>query len=91
MTVRIPAALRSVTHGEAVVSEAAPSMQVLLDRLEERYPGFRDRLCQPDGDLKRFINIFVNGQEIRRLQGLETPLHDADEVVIIPAMAGGSL
>jgi len=61
----------------------------LLDRLGERFPGFTARVCEPDGEIKRHMNIFVNGHEIRSLQGRATPLSDRDEIVITAAMAGG--
>lgn len=89
MTVKIPSALRSSTHGEAVLRETAQAVGKLLQRIDVRYPGFRSRLCDANGDLKRFVNVFVNGHEIRQLQGLQTPLSDSDDVTIIPAMAGG--
>jgi len=64
-------------------------VQAVLDDLERRYPGFRRELCDDNGSLRRFINVYVNGREIRSLDGQNTLLNDGDEVAIIPAIAGG--
>jgi len=61
----------------------------LLESLEASFPGIREQLCQKDGQIKRHISVFVNGQDMRSLQGEKTPLHDGDEVAFIPAVAGG--
>jgi molybdopterin synthase sulfur carrier subunit len=88
--VRIPAALRSVTDGQAEVSVAAESVASCLDALESRFPELRRRLRDERGDLRRFVNLFVNGEDVRFLGGLETRLKAGDEVSIIPAVAGGA-
>jgi MoaD family protein len=89
ITVKIPAQLRSVTNGEAetTVDEAATVGEV-LDRLYDRYDGLRERIAV-DGDLRRFVNVYVEGEDIRFLEGLDTPVEDGDEVTILPAVAGG--
>jgi len=89
VTVKIPTQLRSVTAGdaEAVVDEATTVGEV-LDGLYERYDGLRDRIAE-DGDLRRFVNVYVAGEDIRFLDGLDTPVEDGDEVTILPAVAGG--
>jgi sulfur-carrier protein len=89
VTVKIPTQLRTVTAGEAEaqVDEAATVGDV-LDGLYERYDGLRDRIAE-DGDLRRFVNVYVGGEDIRFLEGLETPVEDGDEVTILPAVAGG--
>jgi molybdopterin synthase sulfur carrier subunit len=89
VTVKIPTQLRAVTAGEAEaqVDEAATVGDV-LDGLYERYDGLRDRIAE-DGDLRRFVNVYVGGEDIRFLEGLETPVEDGDEVTILPAVAGG--
>ncbi len=90
-TVRIPTPLRRLTGGQAKVQVAGGNVMELVSSLDHTYPGMKDRLVDETGDIKRFINIFVNGEEIRTLQGSATPIKEADEVSIIPAMAGGSL
>jgi molybdopterin synthase sulfur carrier subunit len=61
----------------------------LIESLETRYPGIKSRLCDDNGQIKRYVNVFINDEEIRTLQGSKTPVTDRDEVSIIPAMAGG--
>jgi molybdopterin synthase sulfur carrier subunit len=65
------------------------SLSELLGQLETRYPGIRERLRDPEGQLRRFVNLYVNGEDVRFLQGLETHVKSGDEVSIIPAVAGG--
>ena len=89
-TVYIPTPLRRTTGGQSKVEAAGRSMRALLDALERTYPGIRQQLCDETGEVRSFINIFVNGTEIRQLEGLSTPVQDGDEVSIIPAMAGGA-
>jgi len=86
----IPTPLRRLTGGQSKVTLSAHDMTDLLEQLEANYPGLKARICEDDGQVKRFVNVFVNGEEIRSLQGLETPLSDGDEVAVIPAMAGGA-
>ena len=88
VTVRVPTPLRRLSGG-AVVQADGGNVGALIDDLETKYPGFRDRLCEDDGTLKRFINLYVNGEDIRYASGLETALKDGDEVSIIPAVSGG--
>ena len=89
VTVKIPTQLRSVTGGEAetVVDEVTTDGEV-LDGLYDRYDGLRERIAE-DGDLRRFVNVYVAGEDIRFLDGLDTPVEDGDEVTILPAVAGG--
>lgn len=88
--VLIPTPLRTYTRGEAKVSASGATIaEVLLD-LNANFPGIRDRLVEEDGEIRRFVNVFVNGQNARKLQGAATPLKAGDEIGIIPAMAGGS-
>lgn len=89
-TVYVPTPLRRLTGGQAKVALEAATVGELVDQLEANYPGVKDRLLDDDGKIKRFINVFVNGEEIRGLQSEETPLGANDEVSIIPAMAGGA-
>jgi sulfur-carrier protein len=88
--VYLPTPLRRLTHGQAKVAANGRTVEEALRDLERRYPGLREQLREPSGEIRRFINIFVNGAEIRTLQGQVTTLSDADEVSIIPAMAGGT-
>lgn len=88
-TVYIPTPLRRLTGGQAKVEVDASDVGALVDDLETRYPGLRERLIDEKGDIKRFINVFVNDEEIRTLQGQATTLHSTDRVSIVPAMAGG--
>ena len=87
--VRIPTPLRSLTRGAAEVQADASNVQDLIDVLESQYPGLRDRLVENGGELRRFINIYVNEEDIRFLEGRKTALKDTDIVSIVPAIAGG--
>ncbi len=89
VTLLIPAPLRRFTNEQASVQVEAGTVAEALAALDAEYPGIRERICEPDGRLRRFVSVFVNGRDVRSLQGLETPLRDGDEVGIIPAMAGG--
>ena len=89
VTVKIPTQLRSVTGGDAQTQvEEAGTVGEVLDGLYDRYDGLRDRIAE-DGDLRRFVNVYVGGEDIRFLDGLETAVDDGDEVTILPAVAGG--
>ena len=90
VVVKIPTPLRTLTGGEPQVEGNGDSLKVLIDNLEGDFTGIKERLCEENGDVRRFINIFVNDEDIRFQQGLETQLKDGDEVSIIPAIAGGS-
>ncbi|HET6947002.1 MAG TPA: cystathionine beta-synthase [bacterium] len=89
-TVYIPTPLRRLTGGQPKVMVPAASVREALDRLEQQFPGIRAELCEESGEVRSFINVFVNGTEIRQLAGQRTPLREADELSIIPAMAGGA-
>jgi sulfur-carrier protein len=87
--VKIPTQLRTVTGGEAeTVVDDASTVGEVLDGLYERFEGLRDRIAE-DGGLRRFVNVYVGGEDIRFLDGLETSVSDGDEVTILPAVAGG--
>jgi molybdopterin synthase sulfur carrier subunit len=88
--VRIPTPLQSLTGGAAEVEAEGKTVRELIEDLERRYAGIRARLCDESGEVRRFVNIFVNDEDIRFLQGLDTELKEGDEVSIIPAIAGGS-
>jgi molybdopterin synthase sulfur carrier subunit len=87
--VRIPTPLRAMTKGAADVQAAADTVAELIDDLERQFPGLRERLVEEGGELRRFINIYVNQEDIRFLQGAKTALKPGDEVSIVPAIAGG--
>ena len=88
--VRIPTPLRTVTKGQGELQAEATSIQELIDRLDKDYTGIKARLCEEDGNIRRFINVYVNEEDIRFLQGAATPLKAGDEVSIVPAIAGGA-
>lgn len=88
--VRIPTPLRSITKGAAEVSAKGDDVSALIQDLEHQFPGLRERLVEDGGEVRRFINIYVNEEDIRFLKGNKTALKDGDEVSIVPAIAGGS-
>jgi sulfur-carrier protein len=86
--VRVPTILRTYTDGEKAVSGEGSSLAELIDDLESRHPGIKDRLV--DGaDLRRFVNVYVNDEDVRFTGGLDTSVDDGDQVVVLPAVAGG--
>ena len=87
--VRVPTPLRRYTAGNGAVEAEGATVAALVDDLEKRYPGMKDRICDEGGQVRRFVNIFVNGEDIRFLKHLETPLKAGDELSIVPAIAGG--
>jgi molybdopterin synthase sulfur carrier subunit len=89
VTVRIPTPLRAVAKGNADVQAKGDTIEALIGDLERQFPGMRDRLVDDAGELRRFINIYVNQEDIRFLQNKTTALKDGDEVAIVPAIAGG--
>ncbi len=87
--VRIPTPLRKLTNNEEVVEVNANSLGGAIAELQSRYPGIKERLVDETGAVRRFVNVYVNEEDIRFLQNQQTPLKDGDEVSIIPAIAGG--
>jgi len=87
--VRIPTPLRALTKGAAEVHADASTVTDLIDVLETQFPGLKERLVEDGGELRRFINIYINQEDIRFLQGATTSLKQGDEVSIVPAIAGG--
>ena len=87
--VRIPTPLRQLTGGEELVTVSAANVGAAIAEMQAKYPGIKDRLLDDKGEVRRFVNVYVNEEDIRFLQNLQTPLKDADEVSIIPAIAGG--
>ena len=90
VSVRIPTPLRNITEGRAEVSAEASTVAELLASLDAQFPGLRERLCDDTGAIRRFVNVYVGDEDIRFLQGLQTPLAAGTQVSIIPAVAGGS-
>jgi molybdopterin converting factor small subunit len=88
-TVFIPSVLRTNVGGAKSLDVPGDSIRTVIDRLIAEYPALRDQLLTDDGDLNRFVNVYVNGQDVRYLAGLDTPVAPADEVRLLPAMAGG--
>ena len=86
--VRIPTILRTYTDGEKSVTGSGANLSALIDDLESNHPGIKDRLID-SGDLRRFVNVYVNDEDVRFLGGLEARLTDGDQVVVLPAVAGG--
>lgn len=87
--VRIPTPLRPLTKGQGEVEAQADTINSMIEALNQAHPGLKDRLCDESGELRRFVNIYVNEEDIRFLKGKETSLKDGDEVSIVPAIAGG--
>ena len=87
--VRIPTPLRQVTDGVSEVAIDSPTVSGVLGELEQRWPAIKGRLRDDSGELRRFVNLYVNGEDVRFLQGLETGLRPGDELSIVPAVAGG--
>jgi molybdopterin synthase sulfur carrier subunit len=87
--VRIPTPLRKLTHDEEIVHVAATTVGDAIAELQTRYPGIKERLTDDAGTVRRFVNVYVNEEDIRFLQNQQTVLRDGDEVSIIPAIAGG--
>ena len=87
--VRIPTILRTYTGGEKAVQGAGGTLTALLDDLDSRHSGLRGRLVTDDGNLHRFVNVYVNDEDVRFLGGLDTQLNDGDSVTVLPAVAGG--
>lgn len=89
VTVKIPTPLRALTLNRDTVTSEAGTLQDLVANLETDFPGMRERLCDDTGELRRFVNVYVNGEDVRFLAGLGTSLKPGDEVSIVPAVAGG--
>ena len=87
--VKIPTPLRGLTNDVDTVDGSASSLADLVTELETAYPGMRERLCDDIGELRRFVNVYINGEDVRFLSGLGSPLKEGDEVSIVPAVAGG--
>jgi molybdopterin synthase sulfur carrier subunit len=89
VTVRIPTPLRGLTNNVDVVATEATTLAGCIDWLESSYPGLKERICDETGEIRRFVNIYINGEDVRFLDGIDTALKTGDEVSIVPAVAGG--
>ena len=88
-TIRIPAPLRKLTNNQEEVPARGASLGAVLDELDRTYPGFGERILDEQGQIRRFVNVFVNDEDVRFLQERETPVKDSDVISIVPAIAGG--
>ena len=88
-TIKVPPVLRTQTDGEAEVSVDGGTVGEALRQLAERYPQTKDQLFSPEGDLNRYVNVYLNDEDVRVLDGLDTAVNAGDTLVILPAMAGG--
>ena len=87
--VRIPTPLRKVTNGEDKASVDPGTMVEVVKSLEGQFPGLKARICDDDGELRSFVNVYINGEDVRFLDGMNSPVASGDEVSIVPAVAGG--
>jgi molybdopterin synthase sulfur carrier subunit len=89
ISVRIPTPLRKFTGGAESVTAAGATVAAVVQDVESRHPGLKERICDDAGKVRRFVNVYVNGEDIRFLSSLETPVKEGDEISIVPAIAGG--
>lgn len=87
--VRIPTPLRKLTKDQSEVEADGTTIRAIVDDLEKQFPGFKERMCDEQGELRRFVNVYVGEEDIRFLNGLETEIPQGEQVSIIPAVAGG--
>lgn len=88
--VRVPTPLRKFTQGSDEVDASGATVTGLLNDLEENYPGIKERILDDAGKVRRFVNVYVNGDDIRFLKNMDTPVKDGDNISIVPAIAGGA-
>ena len=87
--VRIPSLLRGVVGGAKSLQASGGTVRQVLDDIEARFPGFKERVIDQNGSVKQFVTIFINGEDVRFMQDLDTPVKDGDQLSILPAVAGG--
>ena len=87
--VRIPTPLRRITNGQDKVTVDGSSISEIIGDLDSQFPGLKERLCDEQGELRNFVNIYVNGEDVRFLDGINSPTAEGDEISIVPAVAGG--
>ena len=88
--VRIPTPLRGLTNEQDVVAADGGTLAACIEGLETAFPGIKDRICDDTGEIRRFVNIYINGEDVRFLSGLGTELKGGEEISIVPAVAGGA-
>ncbi|MGA3172397.1 MAG: MoaD/ThiS family protein [Chthoniobacteraceae bacterium] len=88
-TIRIPTPMRKLTNDQELVQAAGANIGELIDDLEKSFPGIKERLCDQNGNVRRFVNIFLNDEDIRFLDNKATAVKEGDEISIVPAIAGG--
>ena len=88
--VRVPTPLRKFTNGADEVDAQGNNVRSLVEDLDQKFPGIKERICDESGKIRRFVNVYVNGEDIRFLQNLETSLKEGDNISIVPAIAGGA-
>jgi molybdopterin synthase sulfur carrier subunit len=88
--VRIPTPLRKFTGGSEAVTASGATIAAVVQDIETRHPGLKERICDESGKVRRFVNVYVNGDDIRFLDNLDTAVKDGDEISIVPAIAGGA-
>jgi molybdopterin synthase sulfur carrier subunit len=88
--VRIPTPLRPMTGGKSEVETQASDIQAMIESLNGQFPGLKSRICDDAGEIRRFVNIYLNEEDIRFMKGKDTPLKDGDQISIVPAIAGGA-
>lgn len=89
ISVRIPTPLRKFTGGAESVTASGATVAAVVQDIESRHPGLKERICDDAGKVRRFVNVYVNGEDIRFLSSLDTPVKEGDEISIVPAIAGG--
>ena len=89
VTVKIPTPLRRLTNQKDKVSASGANVSAIVEELDKEYPGIKERLCDENGALRHFVNIYINGEDVRYVDGINTAVKDGDEVSIVPAVAGG--
>jgi len=89
VTILVPTPLQRLTNGQPEVKAEGGTVQEVVNALEVQFPGIKERLCDESGKLRRFVNVYVNNEDIRFQENEETPVRDGDELSIIPAIAGG--
>ena len=90
ISVRVPTPLRRFTSGKDEVPAEGASLRAIIENLETRHPGLRERLLDDKGEIRRFVNIYLNGDDVRFLDQLNSKVKDGDEISIVPAIAGGN-
>ena len=89
LNVRVPQPLRGLTGNLSIVPGAGGTLGECITHLEANHPGMRARILEDAGDIRRFVNLYINGEDVRFMEGLASPLKDGDEISIVPAVAGG--